>query len=160
MCSGCVLSSGRFYEYCPTPGKGGISPLAWRTLYLSLWSPLSGEADRASPADAATDGWRPLLLPKTSSTGCELHQPSEAGPQAHPRAQSLLLKRQHKIQKMKIPRNHSPNTDVLMGVRQSAGGGREHCPKEAATGSWRTENTLTCFGYKAQTHVPNTDIQR
>ena len=61
---------------------------------------------------------------------------------------------------MKIPRNHSPNTDVLMGVRQSAGGGREHCPKEAATGSWRTENTLTCFGYKAQTHVPNTDIQR
>ena len=55
---------------------------------------------------------------------------------------------------MKIPGNHSPDTDtdVLMGVRQSGGGGLEHCPTEAATGSWRTEKTLVCFRYEAQTY--------
>lgn len=36
-CAQDVLSSERFYECCSTPAKGGISPLAWRTLYLSLW---------------------------------------------------------------------------------------------------------------------------
>ena len=60
---------------------------------------------------------------------------------------------------MKIPRNHGPSTDVLMGVRLSGGGGQEHGPKEATTGSWRTEKTLICSRCKAKTHTPNADTQ-